>query len=136
MRRRRLTEFDSKPVAVDISPLLDVVFILLIFFIVTAVFVEETGVEVQRPSSISQTDLPNKSALIALTANGEVWHGGSRIGLAGIAPLLAQTAADARNIIIQADTVTPTGKLVALIDACKLAGASSVNVATKPSVSY
>lgn len=135
MRRRSLTEFETKPVAVDISPLLDVVFILLIFFIVTAVFVEETGVEIQRPTSISQSDLPNKSTLVALTANGEVWHAGSRIGLAGIAPLLVQTAADARHIIIQADAVTPTAKLVALIDACKLAGASSVNVATKPSAS-
>lgn len=133
MRRRSLMQAEVKPVGVDISPLLDVVFILLIFFIVTAVFVEETGVEIQRPSTLSQSQLPSKSALIALTANGEVWHGGSRIGLAGVAPLLAQTPPDERNIIIQADKVTPTGQLVALIDACKLAGATSVNVATKTS---
>lgn len=132
MRRRSLMQQEDKPVGVDISPLLDVVFILLIFFIVTAVFVEETGVEIQRPSTLSQSQIPSKSALIALTAQGEVWYGGSRIGLAGIAPLLAQTPIDERNIIIQADKVTQTGKLVALIDACKLAGAISVNVATKP----
>lgn len=133
MRRRSLIQLEQKPANVDISPLLDVVFILLIFFIVSAVFVEETGVEIQRPSAFSQTDLPSKSTLIALTANGEVWHGGSRIGIAGIAPLLTQSAADTRNVIIQADTLTQTGKLVALIDACKLAGATSVNVATKQS---
>jgi len=131
MKPRRLFADETTQPSIDISPLLDVVFILLIFFVVSAVFVRDTGVEIERPGAISQTELPNKSILLALTANGEVWHGGSRIDLAGVAPLLAQQTINERHVIIQASRLASTAMLIDLVDSCKLAGASSVNVATE-----
>ncbi|WP_110458656.1 ExbD/TolR family protein [Shewanella algidipiscicola] len=131
MRRRKviLSQQQDKTLAVDISPLLDVVFILLIFFIVSAVFVRETGIEVERPQAASATQVAERSVLIALTANGEVWHGGAQIGLAGVAPLLRQMTD--KPVVIQADTAVEAGLLVSLIDACKLASSATVSVATK-----
>lgn len=131
MRRRKgiLSQQQDKTLAVDISPLLDVVFILLIFFIVSAVFVRETGIEVERPQAASATEVAERSVLIALTANGEIWHGGAQIGLAGVAPLLRQMTD--KPVVIQADAAVEAGLLVSLIDACKLASSATVSVATK-----
>lgn len=127
-KRPSLTQDSEKLLSVDISPLLDVVFILLIFFIVSAVFVKETGIEVERPQAASASQLAEKSLLVALGENGEVWHGGSRIGLAGVAPLIRQFPD--RPVVIQADEQIDAGRLVSVIDACKLAGAVSVSIAT------
>ena len=129
MRRRpSLVQNQERALTVDISPLLDVVFILLIFFIVSAVFVKETGIDVERPQAASASRLAEKSILIALSDSGEVWHGGSRIGLAGVAPLIHQFSD--RPVVIQADRKVDSGRLVSLIDNCKLAGAASVSIAT------
>ena len=67
---------------INISPLIDVVFILLIFFIVTTVFVEETGVDVTKPQASSAVDLEKNSILIAITDTGKVIYGGREIGSA------------------------------------------------------
>lgn len=121
----------EKPLHVDISPLLDVVFILLIFFIVSAVFVRETGVEIDRPQAASANRLAEQSVLLALTAQGQVWHNGMQIGMAGVTPLIKQMRD--KPVVIQADKSVPTGVLVQLLDLCKLATNSHVSVATKES---
>ena len=69
---------------INVSPLIDIVFILLIFFIVTTVFVEETGVEVQRPQAASAAQLAKQSILIAITEDGKVIYGGNEIGVRGV----------------------------------------------------
>src|SRR5690606_23720832 len=69
---------------INISPLIDVVFILLIFFIVTTVFVEETGIEVEKPRAATQTDIQKNSILIGITSAGQVFYGGREIGTAGV----------------------------------------------------
>ena len=68
MKRRLFINTENKASEINISPLIDVVFILLIFFIVTTVFFEETGVEINKPQAISQVDLESNSILIAVTA--------------------------------------------------------------------
>jgi len=116
---------------IDMSPLIDCVFILLIFFIVTTTFVEETGVEVDKPQASSAVRLEKTSILIALTAKGEVVYGGREIGLGGIQPLVRRMlAAEELPIIIQADAAAPSGLLVRILDEAKLAGAVKVSVAT------
>jgi len=85
--RESATE-DSSESGIDMSPLIDCVFILLIFFIVTTTFVEETGVEVDKPQAASATRLEKTSILIALTAKGEVVYGGRAIGISGVQPLV------------------------------------------------
>jgi biopolymer transport protein ExbD len=107
-------------------------FILLIFFIVTTTFVEETGVEVDRPQAASSVRLEKTSILIALTEKGEVVYGGRDIGLSGVQPLVKRLLQKEKlPIIIQADTAGQSGLLVRLLDEVKLAGAAKVSVATR-----
>jgi biopolymer transport protein ExbD len=114
------------------SPLIDCVFILLIFFIVTTVFVEETGVEVDKPQAASASQLEKSSILIALTAKGEVVYGGRDIGISGVQPLVKRMIQrEDLPVIVQADQASQSGLLVRIIDEAKLAGATKVSVATR-----
>lgn len=118
---------------INISPLIDMVFILLIFFIVTTVFVEETGVEVTKPQAASAVQLEKQSIMIAITSNGNVIYGGREIGVSGIRGQVRRILQDDAKtpVIIQADETVPTGLLVRVIDEAKLAGAQHVNISTE-----
>ncbi len=127
---------DSSEGGIDISPLIDCVFILLIFFIVTTTFVEETGVEVDKPQAASAVRLEKTSILIALTTKGEVVYGGREIGISGVQPLVKRMLQkEDVPVIIQAATDAQTGLLVRIIDAAKLAGATKVSIASRPNQS-
>ena len=116
---------------IDLSPMLDCVFILLIFFIVTTTFVDETGVEVDKPQAASAVQLEKTSILIALTKKGEVVYGGREIGINGVQTLVKRMIAkEDVPVIIQADKEAPAGLLVRIIDESKLAGASKVSIAS------
>lgn len=116
---------------IDVSPLMDCVFILLIFFIVTTTFVEETGVSVDKPQAASSVQLEKTSILIALTAEGTVVYGGREIGLAGVRPLVARMIQkEDIPVIIQVDQSVKSGALVQIIDEAKLGGASKVSLST------
>ncbi len=131
-RIRALAAEESSEPGVDMSPLIDCVFILLIFFIVTTVFVEETGVEVDKPQAASASQLEKSSILIALTAKGEVVYGGRDIGISGVQPLVKRMIQrEDLPVIVQADQASQSGLLVRIIDEAKLAGATKVSVATR-----
>ncbi|MEM7310362.1 MAG: biopolymer transporter ExbD [Planctomycetota bacterium] len=133
MGRFRESSSEEPETGIDISPLIDCVFILLIFFIVTTVFVEETGVEVNRPEAASASQLEKNSILLAITDKGEVVYGGREVNVAGVQALvkrLLQKEADI-PVIIQADSTSKSGVLVRVIDQCKLAGAEKVSVSAK-----
>jgi len=116
---------------IDLSSLLDVVFILLIFFIVTTVFVKETGVEVDKPKAVSSEQLQRNVILFAITAQGQIMYDGANIGIAGVRAAVAHNLAQQkRTVIIQADKNAAVSLLVRVIDQAKLAGATSVNIAT------
>lgn len=133
MGRFRSSESDSGDEgAIDISPLIDCVFILLIFFIVTTTFVEETGVEVDKPQAASSVQLEKTSILLALTEDGEVVYGGRDIGVGGVRSLVKRmTQTEDVPVIIQADASVPASMLVRVIDEAKLAGAMKVSLATR-----
>ena len=117
--------------AIDISPLIDCVFILLIFFIVTTVFVEETGIEVDKPQAASASQLEKNSILIALTAKGEVVYGGREIGILGVQPLVKRMLQqEDMPVIIQADRESKSGLLTRIVDEAKLGGATKVSLST------
>lgn len=125
---------ESEETGIDMSPLIDCVFILLIFFIVTTTFVEETGVEVDKPQAASASQLEKTSILIALTEKGEVVYGGREIGISGVQPLVKRMLQkEDVPIIIQADSASKSGLVVRIIDEAKLAGAVKVSVATSQS---
>ncbi len=131
-RFRDMAAEDSGDAGIDISPLIDCVFILLIFFIVTTTFVEETGVEVDKPQAASSVRLEKTSILLALTEKGEVVYGGREIGLSGVRQLVARMLQKEEvPVIIQADAAAPSGLLVRVIDEAKLGGAVKVSLAAR-----
>jgi len=122
---------EAKSQDIDLAPLLDVVFILLIFFIVTTAFVREAGVDVEKPTAVSSQKLQKSVYLLAITSSGEVFYGGTNIGVEGVrATLLQLNRSNERPLVIQADKRVPTELLVKVIDQAKLAGIESINIAT------
>lgn len=131
-RFRNLSSDEGGEAGIDISPLIDCIFILLLFFIVTTTFVEETGVEVDKPQAASAAQLEKNSVLLALTAEGKVVFGGREIGVGGVRSVVARMIEkEDLPVIIQVDQAVPSGMLVRVIDEAKLAGASKVNLATR-----
>ena len=117
---------------INLAPLMDMVFILLIFFVVTTVFVDETGVEVKKPSAASAEKLEKNSILIAITEAGKIVYGGEEYTLNGVRGIVSrELGRKDMPVIIFVDASAESGLLVDVIDECKLAGAKKVSVATK-----
>jgi biopolymer transport protein ExbD len=133
MKDRRLIFAESTQAdEINVSPLIDIVFILLIFFIVTTVFVEETGVEVQRPQAASATQLEKHSILIAITADGRVVYGGSEIGVRGVRGVVKRLLKQKEQpVIVQADKDAPVDLYARVHDEAALGGAKQINLATR-----
>jgi len=130
-RFREASDESEGEQGIDISPLIDIVFILLIFFIVATTFVEETGVDVDKPQAASARQLEKNSILIALTNEGNVVYGGREIGVSGVRPLVERMLRKEEvPVIIQADKDARTGQLVRIIDEAKRAGAKVVSLAS------
>jgi biopolymer transport protein ExbD len=129
---RRFSSPSQESDEINLSPLIDMVFILLIFFIVTTVFVEETGVDINKPEAASAVDLEKQSILIAITQKGEVVYGGRVIGVNGVRGIVQRLTRDDPDIpvILQADRASTTNLLVRVIDEAKLGGAQAVNIST------
>lgn len=131
-RFRQLGEASDEKSEINLSPLIDMVFILLIFFLVTTVFVEETGVEVQKPEAASAVPQERESIQIAITAMGQVIFDGQEVGLSGVRPLVRRLTSEApRPVILMVDENAPSGLTVRVIDAAGLAGAESVSLAAE-----
>ena len=129
--QRQRANQDEASGEINISPLIDVVFILLIFFIVTTVFVDETGVQVDKPRAATQQDIEKESILIGITAGGGVYYGGREIGIGGVRAIISRLQKEQqRPVVIQADRETDTSKTIEVLDEAKLAGAESVFVST------
>lgn len=128
----RLSERAQEEMTADIniSPLIDIVFLLLIFFMVTSVFVEETGIDIQKPSAISAQDLEKNSILLAVTSEGTVYFDGQPLPLAQVRGVVSRLLREReRPVIILADEGSRSGMLIRVIDECKLAGAGQVSLA-------
>jgi biopolymer transport protein ExbD len=116
---------------IDMAPLIDMVFILLIFFIVTTAFVNETGVDVNKPEAVSARRIENDLILIAITPAGDVWYDRNNIGVAGVrSTVQALLLSEERPVVIQADRLVTTDVLVRVMDEAKLGGAKSLSIST------
>lgn len=132
---RRIVDIDAgngESAEVNLSPLIDMVFLLLIFFMVTTVFVQETGVEVQKPQAATAADLDKRSVLIAVTQEGQIVYGGERIAITRVRGLVSRLLRERdMPVVIIADETSHTGVVVQVIDQCKLGGAKQVSIAAK-----
>lgn len=115
---------------VDMAPLIDMVFILLVFFVVTTTFVRESGIEISRPQSSFSQSIENGFLPVAIDKTGTVQVGGRAIAPDAssiIAGFLQETGQN--RIVIQADKDVPTSLLLQVLDTCRLSGAEQVDVA-------
>jgi biopolymer transport protein ExbD len=132
---RSLSDDSDEAVTIDLSSMIDCIFILLIFFIVSTVFVEETGVTVNKPDVSGASALEKNSILLAVTAEDKVFYGGESIGVQGIIgkikPLLSETPD--MPVIIQGDKDSTHGIVQQVHGQALLAGAmkDKVSVSTK-----
>ncbi len=131
MRRRRSDEIEDQEV--DLTPMLDVVFIMLIFFIVTASFVKESGIDINRPNAATAVKKERGNILVAITPSGQIWidrrQGDVRAVRANIERPHAENPQGA--VVIQADSESKNGLLVAVMDAAKLAGVENISIAAE-----
>lgn len=132
---RSLSDDSDEEVHIDLSSMIDCIFILLIFFIVSTVFVEETGVTVNKPDLGSASSLDSNSILLAVTAENKVFYGGDNVGIQGIVgkikPLLTENAE--MPVIIQGDKEAAHGIVQQVHDQAILAGAdrAKISISTK-----
>lgn len=132
MRNKSIIEEESEISEINISPMIDMVFILLIFFIVTTVFVEEPGVDIDKPPAVMARDLKKNSILIAITSTNQIVYGGREVGIAGIRPIVRRlTTKDMMPVILQVDEAAAAGLVVRAIDEAKLGGTDIVSISTE-----
>lgn len=129
-RKERAPEEDA---AIDMTPMLDIVFIMLIFFIVTTVFVKEAGIQVNKPEA-NQSILPkNANIFIAITEDGVIWMDKRELKVesirANLEKLLAEQPSDV--VIIQADEKAEHGIVVKVMDQIKAAGIDRISIAAR-----
>lgn len=115
----------------DMTPMLDIVFIMLIFFIVTTSFVKESGVSVSTPQAQTASRQENANIFIAITAEGEVWIDRRPVDPRSVRAIVARLHADnpEGSVIIQSDEAAATGALVEVMDQVRLAGIESIAIA-------
>lgn len=115
----------------DIAPMMDMVFILLLFFIVTSTFTRETGVDVSKPKASSARDLARESILIGITRQGSVHINETQVNLSTLRTILRQMVAEApeRPVIVVTDRDAPSGRIVDVLDECNIAKVRKVSIA-------
>ena len=132
MKRIDWSQRQGSGVALNMSPLIDCIFLLLIFFIVTSVFVDDTAVDISRPRAASAADVERQSLFLTLDGTGNIRHSGRDVPLSGVRALVVdQMSALPKPVVILADASTRTDSLIELIDECRLAGAKQVSVAAR-----
>jgi biopolymer transport protein ExbD len=115
----------------DMTPMLDIVFIMLIFFIVTTSFVKESGVTVSTPQAQTASRQENANIFIAITDGGEIWIDRRPVDPRSIRAIVARLHADKPegSVIIQADEDAATRVLVDVMDQVRLAGIDKIAIA-------
>ena len=133
MRQRRRTE---EPVAIDMAPLIDMTFMLLIFFMVSTTFVKDAKIEIERPSAASATAASTKALRINIDSSSNVYLNGNPVR-----PWMVQSRvrefldqSDHKSVLVVNDRRVPADKLVEIVDQCRLGGATEVGVATNKEV--
>jgi biopolymer transport protein ExbD len=133
MRQRLNLDMMENDAEIDMTPMLDIVFIMLIFFIVSTSFVREAGVEIERPVSDTSEVQESQGVMLAITAQDEVWLDRQPVDIRMIRPTLERLKVEQPDlgVMIQADTDAKTGLLVQVMDQVKLSGIEQVAVATR-----
>ena len=132
MGKRRIADKDD--IEVNITPMLDIVFIMLIFFIVTTSFVKETGIDPKRPIAATAEAKPRGNILIGIDLEGQIWMNNRRIRMNQIRQLVEDVVNQTpeSSAVLIADQESPTGVLIDVMDQVRLGGVISIAVSAEP----
>lgn len=132
MRKNRHVKEEETDI--NITPMLDIVFIMLIFFIVTTSFVKEPGVDPKRPTAETTEAKPRGNILIGVTPQGQIWMNNRRIELSDIRQLVEDTVTEnpESSAIVVADETAPTGTVIDIMDQIRAGGVTSISIAAEP----
>lgn len=132
--RKQHAGADSEESTIDMTPMLDIVFIMLIFFIVTTSFVKESGITVSRPSADTATEDKKGNIMVAIKPNGEIWIDKRAVDVRSLRANVEKLKAESpeSGVVIQADTDAKTGILVQVMDQIRLAGIMNISIAATP----
>ncbi len=129
MKHRRINMDFNDSTEINISPMIDMVFILLIFFIVTTVFIDEHGLDVDVPQPANITKFDNEIMQITVTDSSQVMYEGRNIGLQGIRSIVRQIMHKEKiPLLIGVESRSTAGLLVKVMDEAKLAGVESISI--------
>ncbi|MEZ0574766.1 ExbD/TolR family protein [Halodesulfovibrio aestuarii] len=133
MANIRSLRLRNKQTELNMTPLIDMVFILLIFFIVTTSFVKEAGVEINRPMANTAVTNESTSLVIGITQSNEVWIEGKIYDVRSIRGYMNRFLAETPEgaVVIAADKECKSGLLIKVLDACREAGAANLSVAAR-----
>ena len=132
MRKKSLIAQEEEENEINLTPMLDVVFIMLIFFIVTASFIKEAGVQVERPDATTGERQEDAAILMAIRENDEIWIDRKETDPRGVRSFIEHLHAEnpKGSIVIQADEESTNEMLVVVMEAAKQAGVANVAIAT------
>ena len=118
---------------INLTPMLDVVFIMLIFFIVTATFIKQAGIEVLRPEALTATQKPTVSVLVAIGENGDIWIDKKKVDATAVRAHIERLHAEnpKGGLVVQADKGAKTAKVMAVLSAARAAGLTEVAISTE-----
>ena len=131
MRMRRHSASSDDEAGIDLTPMLDVVFIMLIFFIVTSTFIKTTGIEVNTPTADSAEQQPRGNILIAVNPEGEIWIDRERVDIRAVRAAVERMRVDQpeSTVVVQADQDARSGLVIRIMDQVRLAGVQDVALA-------
>ncbi len=133
MRRILGSSAEESEASVDITPMLDVVFIMLIFFIVTATFVKESGIDVNRPKAQTAVVKEKANILVAIDAHNKIWVNRREVDVRSVRANIERLHAEnpKGTVVIQADQDSTNEMLVQVMDASRMAGVYEIALATQ-----
>jgi len=132
MQKRRKSREEAMDI--NITPMLDIVFIMLIFFIVTTSFVKETGIDPERPVAETAAAKPAANILIGIDTEGQIWMNNRRIELNQVRQLVEDGVIEnpESSAVLISDEIAPTGVLIDIMDQVRLAGVATIAVSAIP----
>jgi biopolymer transport protein ExbD len=130
---RRTLRGGDKGVEINMGPLIDMVFLLLIFFVVTTSFVKETGIDVSRSTASTAEVKERGNIMIGVTEAGDVYMEGKKVDVRSVRSLVERALAEdpESGVVVVADKHSETGDVVKVMDQCRLAGAKNVSLAAQ-----
>ena len=133
MARRNITQAAEDEKDVNVTPLLDIVFIMLIFFIVTSTFVKEPGIEIERPDAVSATERKLASIIVAISDQDEIWINKEPVALEEVKAVVEQLRREnpKGTAVVQADAKSKTRLLVEVVEQIRDTGITDVAVSTE-----